>query len=287
MIDAEVQKRLEQWTILLDETGREEFWADIDWLIRRSRIASETKAGTDAEPVAWLVENPVDEYKGPLKELLRGAKAINSAAAAGEYQSEGYIVTPLYKRPPSSAGESPTEKDGLWNVVRLLAEGSDWKRDSGESLGEWAGRKIMAASKQQSSIQATTEDTRADLPKCDRTTARRDDFEEWMDGFWPGWALQCGNAELAKLRTCWNAAKLAVLRTSPSSAMPSPITATRIHDVYQEEFYRKDKTGKALAHPTHADLIKAVIHRLLGVEITEPWRGEPVGEGADSASAHK
>lgn len=69
-----------------------------------------------------------------------------------------------------------------------------------------------------SSIQATTEDTRADLPKCDRTTARRDDFEEWMDGFWPGWALQCGNAELAKLRTCWNAAKLAVLRTSPSSA---------------------------------------------------------------------
>lgn len=53
------------------------------------------------------------------------------------------------------------------------------------------------------------------------------------------------------------------------------ITAEQIHEVYQEEFYRKGKDRKSLAHSTHAELIKAVIKRLLGVEITEPWRGEP------------
>ena len=61
---------------------------------------------------------------------------------------------------------------------------------------------------------------------------------------------------------------------APRSATSHTITATQIHEVYQEEFYRKGRDGKSLKHSTHAELIKAVIHRLLGVEITEPWRGD-------------
>lgn len=34
---------------------------------------------------------------------------------------------------------------GLWNAVRLQAEGSDWKRDEGELLSEWAVEKIKLA----------------------------------------------------------------------------------------------------------------------------------------------
>lgn len=62
------------------------------------------------------------------------------------------------------------------------------------------------------------------------------------------------------------------------------ISATQIHEVYQEEFYRKGKDGKSLAYPTHSDLIKAVIHRLLGVEITEPWDGDAARARADRTS---
>lgn len=32
----------------------------------------------------------------------------------------------------------------LWSAVRLLAEGSDWKRDEGETLQAWAIRMIKA-----------------------------------------------------------------------------------------------------------------------------------------------
>jgi hypothetical protein len=77
------------------------------------------------------------------------------------------------------------------------------------------------------------------------------------------------------------------LYPAPRSATRAPITATQIHDVYQEEFYRKDKTGKQLAHATHADLIKTVIHRLLGVEITEPWDGDAARARSQHRGASK
>ena len=32
--------------------------------------------------------------------------------------------------------------EDLWIAVRLAAEGSDWKRDSGETLVAWAQRKL-------------------------------------------------------------------------------------------------------------------------------------------------
>ena len=36
--------------------------------------------------------------------------------------------------------------EDLWTVVRRAAEGTDWKRDEGESLTAWAQRTLLAKS---------------------------------------------------------------------------------------------------------------------------------------------
>lgn len=41
---------------------------------------------------------------------------------------------------------NPSALEDLWTVVRLAAEGSDWKRDSGESLTAWAQRTLKRRS---------------------------------------------------------------------------------------------------------------------------------------------
>lgn len=40
---------------------------------------------------------------------------------------------------------NPSALEDLWTVVRLAAEGSDWKRDQGETLSAWAQRKLKAS----------------------------------------------------------------------------------------------------------------------------------------------
>ena len=37
---------------------------------------------------------------------------------------------------------NPSALEDLWTVVRLAAEGSDWKRDQGETLSAWAQRRL-------------------------------------------------------------------------------------------------------------------------------------------------
>lgn len=38
---------------------------------------------------------------------------------------------------------NPSALEDLWTVVRLAAEGSDWKRDQGETLSAWAQRRLL------------------------------------------------------------------------------------------------------------------------------------------------
>lgn len=38
---------------------------------------------------------------------------------------------------------NPSALEDLWTVVRLAAEGSDWKRDEGEPLVGWAQRTLL------------------------------------------------------------------------------------------------------------------------------------------------
>lgn len=39
---------------------------------------------------------------------------------------------------------NPSALEDLWTAVRLAAEGSDWKRDQGETLTAWAQRTLRA-----------------------------------------------------------------------------------------------------------------------------------------------
>jgi hypothetical protein len=39
---------------------------------------------------------------------------------------------------------NPSAMEDLWTVVRLAAEGSDWKRDQGETLCAWAQRRLRS-----------------------------------------------------------------------------------------------------------------------------------------------
>lgn len=54
-------------------------------------------------------------------------------------------ITELERSAPSASERSNENREEIWSSVRLLAEGSDWKRDQGETLGEWAWRTIKKA----------------------------------------------------------------------------------------------------------------------------------------------
>lgn len=62
----------------------------------------------------------------------------------------GPEVAAALDRAAASLGDKPREAYqpcfDLWDAVRLMAEGSDWKRDQGETLTAWAQRTLRARS---------------------------------------------------------------------------------------------------------------------------------------------
>ncbi len=66
--------------------------------------------------------------------------------------------------------------------LRILAEGSDWKRDSGERLKEWALRTLAVAIKAQRSSTAA--------PFCYRLTAKANGARMWQDTAPDAWDIK-------------------------------------------------------------------------------------------------
>ena len=86
-----------------------------------------------------------------------------SCVVHGEWEAKFLACPKCFKdgdvRAPLSASVPPVathdELERLWMDVRLCAEGSDWKRDQGEALSEWAYRTLKKRAAARSSTALT------------------------------------------------------------------------------------------------------------------------------------
>lgn len=74
----------------------------------------------------------------------------------------------------------------LWTAVRLMAEGSDWRRDQGETLTAWAQRKLRASQPEGGDITPKVQDlifaARRVWKKYGHDEAGiESDWTEWVD----------------------------------------------------------------------------------------------------------
>lgn len=72
-----------------------------------------------------------------------GEAFICAENSANVWKNSAYALAAKLASTPNSAIGAGS--DDLWAMVRLAAEGSDWKRDGGESLVEWALRTLTRA----------------------------------------------------------------------------------------------------------------------------------------------
>jgi hypothetical protein len=120
-------------------------------LIYLQGLSDRSEIGKQVDPATFELIDAVIALLEKHTGVIYGLEGFDRVSMAIHNHPASHIDTAKRQAAPSASGDTG-QLQALWSLVRLKAEGSDWKRDQGETVVEWAARALFPSTVSASSL---------------------------------------------------------------------------------------------------------------------------------------